>query len=74
MLTMIGVTMLLIRLILISSINDDNLKRWTPVTGQGYLCVYVHEEAILCVLMMDNYGLMISSNHERVDAKARGWP
>ena len=26
-----------------------------PVTSKGYLCVYVHEEAVLCVLMMENY-------------------
>ena len=32
---------------------------WIPVTSQGYLCVYVHEEAILCVLIMDSYDLMM---------------
>ena len=73
---MIGVTMLLISMILMAMINDENviLDGWIPVTGQGYLCVDVHEEAILGVLMMDNYDLTISSNHEKVDTKAQGLP
>ena len=51
-----------------------DVNRRIPVAGQGYLCVYVHEEAILGVLMMENYDLMIISKHERMDATARGWP
>ena len=68
--------MLLISMILMAMINDENviIDGWIPVTGQGYLCVDVHEEAILGVLMMDNYDLTISSNHKKMDAAARVWP
>ena len=57
----IGVTDLMIKTILITSIvSCDNYHRWIPVTSQRYLCVYVHEEAILCVLIMDNFDLMMT--------------